>query len=109
MDAVIVPVVLGIIITVLGVSNRKGNISSIHWYHRKRVTEEDRLPFGKMVGLGTIICGVSLTIFGCLTFVAEKTQTELFTLIGSGIVVVGLAAGLALSLYAIMKYNKGLF
>ena len=67
----------------LGLSNMKGHIASVHWYHRKRITEENRLPFGRMIGLGTIICGVSLVIFGCLSFVAEKIQIDLFLIIGS--------------------------
>jgi len=103
------PVFLGIFIVILGLSNMKGNISSLHWYHRKRVTEENRLPFGRMVGLGTIICGVSLVIFGCLSFAADRTQIDLFTMIGSVIVGIGLVIGLALSLYAMIKYNKGIF
>ena len=62
-----------------------------------------------MIGLGTIICGVSIVIFGCLSFAAVKTQIDLFTIIGTVIVVVGLVIGLALSLYAMIKYNKGIF
>ena len=73
------------------------------------ITDENRLPFGRMIGLGTIICGVSIAIFGCLSFVAEKTQIDIFTIIGAVIVVVGLVIGLALSLYAMIKYNKGIF
>lgn len=34
MGDVIGPVILGIIISILGISNMKGNISSLHWYHR---------------------------------------------------------------------------
>ena len=109
MGAVIGPIILGIFISVLGFSNMKGNISSIHWYHRKRITEENRLPFGRMIGLGTIICGISIVILGCFSFVAEKTQIDLFSIIGAVIVVVGLVIGLALSLYAMIKYNKGIF
>lgn len=109
MGAAIGPIILGIFISILGFSNMKGNISSIHRYHRKRVTEENRLPFGRMIGLGTIICGVAIVVFGCLSFVAEKTQIDLFTIIGSVIVVIGLVIGLALSFYAMIKYNKGIF
>lgn len=109
MSAVIVPVVLGIFISILGFSNMKGNISSVHWYHRTRVTEENRLPFGRMIGLGTIIIGASIVIFACLTFAAQQTQIELFTIIGSVIVIIGIVIGLALSLYAMLKYNKGIF
>ena len=109
MDEVLLPAIFGILITILGFSNMKGNISSLHWYHRKRVTEEDRLPFGKMVGLGTIICGISVALSGCLTFAAEQTQNALLTTISNGIVAVGLIIGISITLYAIMKYNKGLF
>ena len=109
MGAVIGPIILGIFISILGFSNMKGNISSIHWYHRKRITEENRLPFGRMIGLGTIICGISIAIFGCLSLAAYKTQIDLFTIIGAVVVVVGLVIGLALSLYAMIKYNKGVF
>lgn len=109
MGAVIGPIILGVFISILGFSNMKGNISSVHWYHRKRITEENRLPFGRMIGLGTIICGVSLVVFGGFSFVAEKTQIDIFTIIGAVIVVVGFVIGLALSLYAMIKYNKGIF
>ena len=109
MSDVIGPIIIGIFISILGVSNMKGNISSTHRYHRKRITDENRLPFGRMIGLGTIICGVSIVIFGCLSFAAVKTQIDLFTIIGTVIVVVGLVIGLALSLYAMIKYNKGIF
>ena len=109
MGAVIGPIILGVFISILGFSNMKGNISSVHWYHRKRITEENRLPFGRMIGLGTVICGVSLVVFGCFSFVAEKTQIDIFTIIGAVLVVVGLVIGLALSLYAMIKYNKGIF
>ena len=109
MNDVIGPIILGAFISILGFSNMKGNISSIHWYHRKRITEENRLPFGRMIGLGTLICGVSLVVFGCLSFVSEKTQIDIFTTLGSVVVSVGLVIGLALSLYAMIKYNKGIF
>ena len=57
MGDVIGPVILGIIISILGISNMKGNISSLHWYHRQRVSPDDVMPFGKRVGLGTLIIG----------------------------------------------------
>ena len=53
MGDVIGPVILGIIISILGISNMKGNISSLHWYHRQRVSPDDVMPFGKRVGLST--------------------------------------------------------
>lgn len=109
MGAAIGPIILGIFISILGFSNMKGDISSVHWYHRTRITEENRSSFGRMIGLGTIICGVSIVIFGCLSFVAAKTQIDFFTTIGAVIVGMGLVIGLALILYAMIKYNKGIF
>ena len=32
---------IGGVLTVLGITNIKGNISSIHWYNRRKVSERD--------------------------------------------------------------------
>ena len=72
MGAVMEPVILGALILFLGISNMKGNISSVHWYHRKRVTEENLLPFGKTIGLGTAVCGGALMASGLFTFASKK-------------------------------------
>ena len=109
MTSALMPVLLGVLIIGLGISNMKGNIASIHWYHRKRVTEADRVPFGKAVGLGTVIMGAGIAVFGCLNFAAEKTQNHLFLIIGSVIVVAAIIVGLAISFWAMIKYNKGIF
>ena len=64
MLGVVVTVAVGIICIVLGISNMRGNISSLHSYHRNRVSEENRKPFGRIVGLGTIIVGVGIMLYG---------------------------------------------
>ena len=46
---------LGIIIAAIGVLNFKGDISTIHWYNRWKVSEADAPKYGKAMGLGTII------------------------------------------------------
>lgn len=109
MDPVIIPIILGIFISILGIFNMRGNISSIHWYHRQRVTEENVIPFGKKVGLGTLIIGISVILFGVLSLAAELTKIAIFVTLGAVIVVMGIVAGLSLSLYAMIKYNKGIF
>lgn len=109
MGSVIGPVVLGMLIVVLGILNMKGNISSVHWYHRTRVTEENRLPFGKLIGLGTIIIGASMAAFGGFAFIAKTANQQVFITIGSAVVVLGIVVGLAMSFYAMFKYNKGIF
>ena len=109
MDNFFVPGILGVILIVLGIMNMKGNISSLHWYHRQRVTEEDRKPFGKLVGLGTLIIGIALVISGILFWISVVTATELWLIIGCVITVVGIVVGLVLSFYAMIKHNKGIF
>ena len=109
MPAFIVSALVGIVCIVLGVSNCKGNISSLHSYHRQRVSEEDRIPFGKKVGLGTIIIGVAVIVFSGLSAVTLLTDNEIFTLIGTGILIAGIVVGLIISFKAMIKYNKGIF
>lgn len=48
---------LGILIVILGILNCLGHIETIHWYNRRKITEETRKPYGKAVGIGTIIIG----------------------------------------------------
>ena len=66
MSGFVVSFLVGIVCIVLGISNMRGNISSLHSYHTHRVSEEDRIPFGKMVGLGTIIVGAGIMILNML-------------------------------------------
>ena len=109
MPAFIVTALVGVVFIVLGISNMKGNISSLHSYHRSRVSEEDRIPFGRMVGLGTIIIGVAIIVFSGLSAVTLYTDNEMFTLIGTGILIAGIIVGLVISFKAMIKYNKGIF
>lgn len=109
MECFITTTVLGIILCILGINNMKGNISSLHWYHRQRVTEENRKPFGKLVGLGTLMIGVAIILFGILFWIYEVALMEWLIIVGSIILGVGIIAGLGLSFYAMIKYNKGIF
>ncbi len=109
MFSYIVSFVVGIVCIILGISNMKGNISSLHFYHRNRVLDEDILPFGKKVGLGAIICGSAIVIFSAIMVVTLFIKSRVLTFIGDGVLTLGLAIGLVISLYAIKKYNKGIF
>ena len=109
MDSYFVPIALGVICILLGIMNMKGNISSLHWYHRQRVTEENIKPFGKLVGLGTLIIGIAMILSGVLFFAFEKTQKTTFLIVGVVLTVGGIVVGLGLSFYAMIKYNKGIF
>lgn len=109
MSEVIGPIIIGIVLIILGIFNVRGNISSIHWYHRQRVEEKDRMAYGKFVGSGTIIIGICLVVFGIFSFIAESLNADIYITIGSIQLIVGVVTGLLLSVYAMLKYNKGIF
>ena len=109
MSSVMGPIVLGILILIIGVFNIKGNISSLHWYHRHRVADKDKTAFGKIIGIGTITIGVAMILLGGLSYITEIFENEFLTLIGSVIVIVAIAVGIIINFYAMIKYNKGIF
>lgn len=100
MDYIVLPF-LGVFISAVGIMNIKGNISTIHYYNRRKVSEEDAPKYGKAVGTGAFIIGVSLIAAFITTFWNEKTA--------SFIVITAAVIGLAFILYAQFKYNKGIF
>ena len=109
MLAFITVVGLGILVSVLGIINMTGNISSLHSYHRHRVSEEDRIPFGKQVGLGTIIVGIGVLLFSILSAVTLYSENSIFILVGTAVLIAAIVIGLFVSLKAMVKYNKGIF
>ncbi len=102
MKEFIVQIIVGLIVIILGSFNMKGNISLLHSYHRKRVREEDKIPYGKKVGLGSIIIGITIIIAGLFTFFNYANISNI-------ILIIGLAIGFVLIFYAMFKYNKGIF
>ena len=105
----IVTFLVGVICIVLGISNMKGNISSLHSYHRNRVSEEDRLPFGRRVGLGIIIIGIGIIVFSVLSAVTLYTENDIFISLGTVLLIGAIIIGLVISFRAMIKYNKGIF
>ena len=105
----IVTFLVGVVCIVLGISNMRGNISSLHSYHRHRVSEEDRIPFGKQVGVGTIIIGIGIMVFSVLSSVTRYTDNSIFVSIGTALLIIGIILGLVISFRAMHKYNKGIF
>ena len=101
--------IVGIAIIVIGVFNRMGNVSMMHSYHTKRVSEEDRIPFGKMVGLGMIIIGISVIAASALTMASTLLQSGIYSTVGYVILAIGFVIGLGIAFYAMIKYNKGIF
>lgn len=94
--------IMGILAIVLSIPNLKGNVVTIHWYNRRKVSEADAPKYAKTMGLGTLIMGVSIV----LTAVLQMTfDLEIIFYL----IIVGLIAGLAVMVYAQFKYNKGIF
>ncbi len=98
----IVMLILGVFISVIGIINIMGNISTVHSYNRKRVKEEDVPKYGKAVGIGTLIIGLAI-IANFILILIDMTKASPFVLIPS------LVIGVGFMLYAQLKYNKGIF
>lgn len=93
--------VLGILLSALGTVNIAGNIRTIHSYNRRNVKEADIPKYGRAVGTGTLIIGLSLA---AAFFVALRSETAV-----SFIVLPAFAVGLAFILYGQIKYNHSIF
>ena len=97
----LVLLILGLFISAIGFVNIKGNISTVHSYNRRKVKEEDVPKYGKAVGTGTLIMGISLV----LAFVASFWSELLIAII----VMPAFIVGIGFILYGQFKYNKGIF
>ena len=93
---------LGTIMVILGVFNMCGNIASIHWYNRRKVTRENQKAYCFLVGLGTLIVGASLIVAGIVQALVDIA-------LSATVMVGGILVGLVLIVYAQIKYNRGLF
>ena len=105
----ITSIIVGIVCIVIGISNMRGNISTLHSYHRTRVKEEDRIPFGKMVGLGTITVGAGVILFGILSMLGDLLTTEWLIIAATVVMIVAIVVGLGIAFAAMKKYNGGIF
>ncbi|MBP3398622.1 MAG: helix-turn-helix transcriptional regulator [Erysipelotrichaceae bacterium] len=95
-------IAIGIILILFGVFNLKGNIDSIHWYNRRKVTKENQIPYCRLHGFGSII-------IGSVMIISAIVQAVGYVEIGGLITLAGVIIGLSLMLYAQFKYNKGIF
>ena len=109
MTDLIVSLAIGTLLMIMGVLNIKGNVSMLHKYHTKRVAPEDIKPFGKLVGIGSIIAGDGLVIKGVFSFISQSTCSHALDVVGTVFLIANLVVGIGLILFAIIKYNKGLF
>lgn len=98
----IVALIVGSILLILGFVNISGKVSTVHWYHRTRVSEEDKGKYGKWMGAAAFIIGLGIIIPSILHIIFSSDYLHIITL-------VSLVIGLSLICYAQIKYNKGLF
>ena len=70
-------------------------------YHITKVKEEDKPKYGKTVGTGTLIIGISLVLGFIVSFWSE--------IIIDYIILPAVIVGLGFILYGQFKYNKGIF
>ncbi len=109
MVAFIILALVGALLIFFGILNCRGNLKPLHSYHYKRVQKADYLKFGRRVGLGNILIGVAVALYGASFYVYEKTQSDLCVLLGLLVLFAGLGVGMAISFAAMQKYNKGIF
>lgn len=95
-------IVLGAVISLLGCLNIMGNISSIHWYNRRKVREEDIPKYGRLMGSGTLVIGISLIVTGILQMIFNNEFIYYIT-------VTGIVIGIVLIFWGQFKYNRGIF
>lgn len=93
--------ILGLLLCALGLSNIRGNISSIHAYNRRRVSPEDIPRYGKAMGTGTLVIGLSFMA----AFLAALISEGLIAFI----ILPATGVGLGFMLHGQFKYNKGIF
>ena len=106
MGEYIAMLVVGVLLLPLGIMNIKGNISTIHWYNRTRITEETRPKYGRLMGLGTVIISIGLIISAIISILIDA---NIAVTISGAIMIVSVIIGVTFMLYAQIKYNKGIF
>ena len=91
---------VGIILTVLGILLlKKEMIGLIHDYHSEKVSEENKKAFCALSGAGIIVIGLSLLITAAVYGVTDSLLS--FVCFAAGV-----AAGVALLIIAVSKYNR---
>lgn len=91
-------ILLGGILTALGIVNFRGNISTIHWYNRRRIAKEDTPKYGKCMGIASITIGGSFIITAILAMLLQTKAVEMLSLAGC-------IVGIIIMMYGQFKYR----
>lgn len=95
-------IVLGLLLILMGILNLRGDLSSIHWYNRRKVAAEHRSAYGRCMGAGSAAIGGGLLLTGLLQLARPMEARYLIALLG-------VILGLGLMLYGQFRYNRGIF
>lgn len=95
-------IILGSIFMFLGIINYNGNISTIHWYNRRNISNHNIKNYGKLMGIGTIVMGIGMTITGILQLFYSSEELNY-------IIIISIIIGIIIMIYSQIKYNKGIF
>ncbi len=94
--------VVGLLFISIGIINFCGNISLVHWYHKTRLTEENKPKYAKCMGSAMILMGITMVVNGILHIFLTTPYIDIITLSG-------LFIGISIIIFAQFKYNKGIF
>lgn len=100
---------VGVLLIILGVICMKGNVSLVHWYHKRRVTEENQKKFAMLVGMGILIIGLSVIVNNIFLIINEIIPYKNFSFASTLTLSLGIVIGLMICFYAMIKYNRGIF
>lgn len=90
---------IGIMLVVMGYMLwKKQRITLLHEYHYNKVSEKDKKAFCTISGIGVLFIGIGLLITGIVISFTDAAWSFIF--FGIGFLV-----GLAMLIYAGMKYN----
>lgn len=93
--------VFGLFLSLIGILNITGDISTVHSYNRRKVRKEDVPKYGRAMGTGTLIIGVSLVA----AFVVAIWNEAVIMFI----IIPAVLVGISFMLYAQFRYNRGIF
>ncbi len=77
---------------------KKERISLLHGYHYDKVSDEDKKAFCSVSGQGVLLIGISLLITAVVIGITDSVWSFVAF-------AVGFAVGLAMLIYASIKYN----
>lgn len=91
----------GLLFIMIGIINYRGNIKTIHYYHRHNIKPNDILKYAHLIGIAMMIIG----LFFIFSFFISFINKLLIPIIA----ITGLVIGIPLIIYAQYKYNDGFF